>query len=187
MYPSSGGSLEAEGAILSQFSLHLPFSERPENPFFELKCCNIHSVLLRLTLPMISGSIAPCLALTPSHGLQMPACMGLRCAEGRNQLSKAWELIPGNVNCFAKHTHSLKSVCSALDRCINSSISGFSKECTYKVIHCQNNNSDAWFDGNNTESHWLTLLSHTQKRAFLCRTIFLTEGENINNFYTDSS
>ena len=28
---------------------------------------------------------------------------GLHCAEGRNQLSEAWELTPGNVTCFAKH------------------------------------------------------------------------------------
>lgn len=69
--PSSGDSSEAEGAILSQFSLRLPFSERPGTPFFELKSCNIHSVLLRPTLLMISGNMALPLAVTPSHRLQI--------------------------------------------------------------------------------------------------------------------
>lgn len=105
------------------------------------------------------------------------------CAEGENQLKKAWDRTLGNLNGFAKHSLLLKSVCSALDRCINSSITGFSKECVYQVICCQNNRSDAWFLGNNTEPHWLTLLPHTQESAFsLYRTIFLSAGKSINSF-----
>lgn len=94
-------------------------------------------------------------------------------AKPGSSLLGMWTVLQGMV--------SLKSVCSALDRCINSSISGFSKKCIYQVTCCQNNKSDAWFAGNNTGSHWLSYPIH-RKVLFLYRTVFLSAGKNINSF-----